>query len=405
MNKLVSSASRATRRLQWAGALAACSLLAAGAAVAQTTFGSSPTIVFPVMASTSTFVGQATLYNPGSSSITVHLNYFDSSSTATPGAKPCTDATIPANSSVQFSLATQCTLGGGSHFGVLVATDSLNTNQFYGYSRTQNFAGAGFSIEGFPVTNFSTVTSNSTGLIRQAASPTYQTNCFAGSLADPVSFNLKLFDGATGAQIGSTISGSLNAFDQIRYLDVFTAAGAPVGDYSNVRAEFSNAGVGNQVLIGFCTVQDNVSFGADFRIAKSPTPPLVPLSSTPWGGAIPTIPSGTGGFIFAGPTATVVLAGPGTLNAYGSASFSRVSGPTVQPTVGVCYQNQSGPGPVTTMGTTQAVSVSTDLLSFGAAGSAAVVAGTYNVGYCVQNNSAGSLNRNDNTSGFVIVSP
>ena len=57
------------------------------------------------------------------------------------------------------------------------------------------------------------------------------------------------------------------------------------------------------------------------------------------------------------------------------------------------------------MGTPQAISVSTDLLSFGASGSAAVAAGTYDVGYCIQNNSPGSLNKNDTTSGFVIVTP
>ena len=110
-------------------------------------------------------------------------------------------------------------------------------------------------------------------------------------------------------------------------------------------------------------------------------------------------------YVFAGPTATVTLPASGTVAAYGSATFARQSGPTVQPSIAVCYQDQSGPGPVTTMGTPTLVSVSTDLVSFGQSGSATVPAGTYNVGFCIQNNSAGSLNKNDTTSGFAIVTP
>src|SRR5207245_3916009 len=127
------------------------------------------------------------------------------------------------------------------------------------------------SVEGFPVGNFSDQVSHSTGLKRQAAAPTFQTNCFVGSLEQPVSYQLKLFNDTTGAQIGGTLTGSLNAFEQFRYLDVFGPAGvhAPAGDQLNVRAQFTQTSGGTANLIGFCTVQDNTSFGADFRIAKS----------------------------------------------------------------------------------------------------------------------------------------
>ena len=57
------------------------------------------------------------------------------------------------------------------------------------------------------------------------------------------------------------------------------------------------------------------------------------------------------------------------------------------------------------MGTPSSVSVTTTLVSFGQAGSATVPASTYSVGFCIQNNSPGSLNNNDTTSGFVIVTP
>jgi hypothetical protein len=99
--------------------------------------------------------------------------------------------------------------------------------------------------------------------------PAYQTNCFVATLGDAVSYELRLFDGATNTQLGSTLSGSLAAFQQFRYLDVFAAAGVAAGNKTNVRAQFTNLTGNNKKLIGFCTVQENTTFSADFRIAKS----------------------------------------------------------------------------------------------------------------------------------------
>jgi hypothetical protein len=58
----------------------------------------------------------------------------------------------------------------------------------------------------------------------------------------------------------------------VRVVDVFTAAGAPAGDYSNVRAYFAESTVGEPGFVAFCTVQNNTSFDADFRIAKDTSP-------------------------------------------------------------------------------------------------------------------------------------
>jgi hypothetical protein len=99
--------------------------------------------------------------------------------------------------------------------------------------------------------------------------PAYQTNCFVTSLGDAISYELRLFDGATNVQLGGTLSGSLQPFQQFRYLDVFAQAGVAAGDRSNVRAEFTNLTGSSKKLIGFCTVQENTTFSADFRIAKS----------------------------------------------------------------------------------------------------------------------------------------
>src|SRR4051812_7722812 len=98
---------------KWIGAAVVCSMVGSGTALAQTTFGSSTTIVFPVIAATSVFTGQVTLYNPNGTDITVGLDYFDANNTSIPGSKLCNDIAVPANRSVQFVLATQCTLGAG----------------------------------------------------------------------------------------------------------------------------------------------------------------------------------------------------------------------------------------------------------------------------------------------------
>ena len=244
-----------------------------GSVQAQTTIGAATTIVFPITAQTSTFASQVTIFNPGPNALNASVAFYEANNSSAPGPKPCADLALPASRSAQFSVSSQCTLAAGSHFGLLIVADkaSPQVNFFYGYTRVQNFQGDGFSVEGFPAGNFSSQTSFSTGLTKQAASPAYQTNCFVGSLELPVNYELRLFDDTSGAQIGSTLTGALAPFQQIRFLDIFGPSGvnAPAGDQFNVRAQFKQTSGGSATLIGFCTVQDNTSFGADFRIAKT----------------------------------------------------------------------------------------------------------------------------------------
>ena len=247
-------------------------LLGSSSVIGQTTAGTSATIVVPVIAQTSSFGSEVTVYNPNASAITVNPVFYDAQNTGNPGAKACTPLSIGAGASVEFSLAGQCALPTGANFGLLVLAEATGTQRFYGYARTQNPQGIGFSTEGFPIENFNDQEQHATGLKRVAASgglPTYQTNCFVASLGDAVSYQLQLYNGASGTQIGSTLSGSLQPWQQYRYLDVFSAVGAPSGDLSDVRAQFTNLTGNNKKLIGFCTVQENTSFSADFRIAKS----------------------------------------------------------------------------------------------------------------------------------------
>ena len=46
-----------------------------------------------------------------------------------------------------------------------------------------------------------------------------------------------------------------------------TVSGAHLANYAGVRARFSKT-AGSGALLGFCTMQESVTFSADFRIAK-----------------------------------------------------------------------------------------------------------------------------------------
>ena len=160
-------------------------------------------------------------------------------------------------------------------FGMMILDDSATpkTNTFYVYSRAATPVGSpqpnnGFSIEGFPAGNFSSATASAIGLQKTAAAPHFNSNCFIGALGESVNWQLILRD-STGAPIGNPIGGptTLAAYHTTRILDVFTAASAPVQDYSNVRATFTNTN--GSAMIAFCTVETTDNGSADFRVAKS----------------------------------------------------------------------------------------------------------------------------------------
>jgi hypothetical protein len=191
----------------------------AASAGAQTTAGTSATIVVPVVAQTGSFTSEVTVYNPNADAITVSIAYFNAQNTTSPGAKACNALVLPAGRSAAFAVTTQCALPAPPNFGLLILAEQTGTRRFHGYVRTQTPQGVGFSTEGFPIENFNDQLQHATGLKRASASgtlPAYQTNCFVASLGDAVSYEVRLFDGATGAQLGGTLAGSLQPHQQYR---------------------------------------------------------------------------------------------------------------------------------------------------------------------------------------------
>jgi hypothetical protein len=247
----------------------------AGVAHAQSTAASGSVIVLPVVAETVSYTSEVVVRNPNSTSLTLNVKFYEALTSTTPGLRTCSQLTVAGSQSKPFSVSDQCNpLGAGNHHGMLVLEDAAaqQTNVFFAFSRAQTPGGNGFSVEGFPIGAFSGAPADVIGLKRQAAAPVYQSNCFVGALGEAVNYQMILRDGTTNAIIGSPVADSLAPFQMRRYLDVFSAipngVGAPPGDYSNVRANFSLTS-GNGALVTLCTVQESTFFGADFRIGKS----------------------------------------------------------------------------------------------------------------------------------------
>lgn len=256
--------------------LAAASLAFAGAASAQSPNGFASIVHIPVVVNSGTFQSTIFVHNPSGTATDVQMNYYGATGTASAGTVDCGVHSIPAGTTAEFDFGTVCPLLGASNFGNMrIWETDPSVKPIAAYTRVQSFSGNGFSIEGFPIGNFSNDVGASVtlGLRRQAAAPIYQTNCFVSSIGEAVTVDMALFDGSN-VQLGTTQTIAVGANDTTRLLDVFTAAGALEGDYSNVRAEFRQniATVGNPSFSAFCTVQNSTSFDADFRVAKTIAP-------------------------------------------------------------------------------------------------------------------------------------
>lgn len=269
------------KKLALAAGVCAAALMAANTTFAQTTDAYHTIQVFPVVVDTASFTQRFTFRNPNSTTITISPTYYPGTGTAQASTLACNNFTINANSDRTFNtLRDICgALAAGSNFGFLYTYEVNGANMPYaGFSRVANPQGNGFSVEAFSAQTFTSATSVVAGVRRLAASggnPAYQTNCFVANLNDYVPLGVPVTTdiyvsayNSSGVQVGSTTIFSLTPGKLTRLLDVFQAVGAPAGNYDNARVKFYEAGTGEPALMSFCTVQDNTSFGADFRIAK-----------------------------------------------------------------------------------------------------------------------------------------
>lgn len=222
----------------------------------------------PLVAETASYASQIFVHNPGPNPLGLAFTYFGATQSATPGTVSCNELAVAAGKVVKTSLAALCpALNPGSNFGALLSTGGLVAM----YSRVQTPAGNGFSIEGMNDYAYSGGVREAIGLVRQAAAPTYQTNCFVFNQEPRPGRVVVTLVGGDGGPIAAQLI-ALKASEFVRLIDVFAALGAPPGDYTNVRATFETIvpfeGGSPVGVASSCTVQNNTTFDADFRVAK-----------------------------------------------------------------------------------------------------------------------------------------
>ena len=250
-------------------------------ASAQSTDGFHGIQIFPVVVDSSSFAQRFFFVNTNEADVIVQPIFYpgDGTPQALLGPVICPTVLVPAlGTKAVTSLRTMCpTLVAGNAFGFLYTRETNpQTMPYAGYSRVSNPSGIGFSVEAFPAHTFTSADSVVPGIRRLAAtnfSPAFQTNCFMANLnqlnpgGPTATIQYDLFQ----SDQGSSFAGGqvvLPPGRLVRLLDVFAAAGAPAGDYNDADIRFSEVGDDDPGIMAFCTVQDNTSFGADFRIAK-----------------------------------------------------------------------------------------------------------------------------------------
>lgn len=274
---------RKPRDLAIAFAAALSALLPVGAARAQNIEGMQTEQLIPIVVDSATFKSRIDLLNSFANDTTLDVTYVPGAGTsqAANGALACNQVTIPAGMPLTIaSIRDICPgLAAGNQFGFLKlvragthgATQAFHQMGVHAYSRVSNPQGQGFSVEAFPFHTINWGRQVVGGIRRLAATtttPAYQSNCFIGTLDDSSTgtISINLAD-ASDQPLGQAIAIAMGPNQLTRILDVFAAAGLASGDFDNVKVTFTGDGMA-PTFFGFCTVQDNTSFGADFRIAK-----------------------------------------------------------------------------------------------------------------------------------------
>jgi hypothetical protein len=235
--------------------------------------GAATTILIPVVASTQSYVTEITVKDASGTSRSINMQFYEAETSATPGPKACAPIATVAYQTKTVTVAGQCPLAAGSHHGFVILNDASVPKEklFYAYSRVSNPQGIGFSVDGYPIGHIGggDVAQEVQSVKRKAATastPAYQSNCFVATLDDPVDYQITVWAGGQ-----HVFSDSLQPYQMKRYLDIIAAAGVATGDYQDVPVGFAKTTPSQypNTLLAFCTVQDNTSFGADFRIAKT----------------------------------------------------------------------------------------------------------------------------------------
>lgn len=251
--------------------LAICAAVVCASAQGQVGYGYYPPFGLPVVAETASYTSTIYLHNPGPYIQNVKWTFQGATSSATPGTTQCPPLELQPGVVLKTSLSAVCPLNPGANFGALTITDNLIYQGIAMYSRIETPSGNGFSVEGTIATTCCNYVAQVIGLKRQAAAPTYQSNCFVHNEEPRIGRVVVTLATGIGGLVASTLI-DLQPNEVIRLLDVFDSLNAPAGDYDNISATFEAivpvAGGQPVNFSAACTVQNSTSFDADFRIAK-----------------------------------------------------------------------------------------------------------------------------------------
>ncbi len=251
-------------------------------ALATSTDGYHKIQIIPVAVKSTAFKTSFFFHNASGAAINLAITFYKGVDYA--GGPPAQQAPVACPNQVVQSgrvlavpdLPTLCPAvpaGGASLFGWLWVEEITpgTTIPFTAFTRVDNTARtSGFEIEGYPAHTFTGANAYVTGLRRSigVGGTPIQTNCFVSALNEATTVTLTLLDGTSGATLGTPISVALPATQMARFLDIF---GSTAGNYSNgvVRVTTTPTGFTYPGVIAFCTVQNNTTTDADFRIAKA----------------------------------------------------------------------------------------------------------------------------------------
>lgn len=249
-------------------------------AQAQISTGYATIVTLPIAVQSGTFTTKINIHNPNLTlPATLDIWYYGADDSATPGEATCGFIQIPARNGINFTLPELCPgLNAGSNFGRLRFSQVDATSlPIAVHARVETAQGNGFGIEGQPIGNFSDTVSTTGGsyianLRRISAPPGFRSGCFIAALQEPVTVRMRLFR-SDGIQLGEDRSYPLSGTQMIRILDVISEVGVLNGDFEGVTAHFDRISAPfGPTYIAFCTVQNNTTFDADFRIAKVVSP-------------------------------------------------------------------------------------------------------------------------------------
>jgi hypothetical protein len=272
--------------------LALLALFSFSQAYGQSTDGTHSKQILPIAVDTASFKSRIQLTHSsikGTSTVvsTVDAVYVpaDNTAHANLGTLACLPTTLNPGASVTYvTLRDLCpNLAAGNNFGYLQFTRRSNRTVTAGnnsifrgfavFSRVSNPSGNGFSIEGFSESSFANypqVVHGIRSLSATANTPRYQSNCFVSTFGDfPANGTIRLDLSNNFMQPPiATQTVTLGPNRMVRLLDVFATLGVTSEQEETAITATQTTSNSNAAFTLFCTVQDNTSFGADFRIGE-----------------------------------------------------------------------------------------------------------------------------------------